>query len=115
MSNLFNYESENASFQQFLQFSKNLKEQASPFVVLNTWLGRKDIQIKLMAVVVAVFCGGLLWLSIENHRAKKVIEEINALTATSEIEKPNDWQRDYLSAPPPPISAIPDPTVPPPP
>ena len=72
--------------------SKNLKEQASPFVVLNTWLGRKDIQIKVIAVVVAVFSGGLLWLSIENHRAKKVIEEINALAATSVIEKPSDWQ-----------------------
>lgn len=67
-------------------------QQTSPFVALNTWLGRKDIQIKVMAVVVAVFCGGLLWLSIKDHRAKKVIEEINAPAATSVIEKPSDWQ-----------------------
>jgi len=68
------------------------KKYASPLVVLNTWLGRKDIQIKAVAIVVGAFCCGLLWLSIESHRTKKAIEEINARAATSASEKPSDWQ-----------------------
>jgi hypothetical protein len=66
------------------------KKHASLLVVLNRWLGRIDIQVKVIAVVFAVFCGGLLWLSIENHRTKKAIEEINVRTATSTSEKPSD-------------------------
>jgi curved DNA-binding protein CbpA len=68
------------------------KKHASPLVLLNTWLGRKNTQIKTIALVVAVFCGGLLWISVESHRTKKAIVEINARSATSVNEKPKNLQ-----------------------
>ncbi len=73
------------------KFTASIKYE-SPYVVMKTWLSRKDIQIKAKSVVVAAFCCGLLWLSIESYRTQKAIEEINARTATSASEKSSDWQ-----------------------
>ena len=68
------------------------KEDESALVMLNTWLGRKDIKIKAAAIVITILCGGLVWLAIDDHRNKKALDEINALTGASAGERPSDQQ-----------------------
>jgi len=82
----------NQKTQKYHDKFRTQNKHASQLVALNTWLGRKDTQFKAIAVVVAVFCVGLLWLSIEGHRTKRSVEEINSRSATSASERPSDWQ-----------------------
>jgi curved DNA-binding protein CbpA len=78
--------------QGYYEKFKEQKKQTAQLTILNAWLRRKDVQLKAIAVVVTVFCGVVLWQSIESHRNKKAIEEINARAATWESERSSDLQ-----------------------
>ena len=68
------------------------KSPESKLAILNTWLGRKTVQLKAIAFIATAFLVFLLWMSIESHRKQKIIDETNATAASATSEKSNDWQ-----------------------